>query len=63
MLRRIVYMDAVMILVEHLLLLLRILVTWPRPHTRHHPILLHPLQLVVIKRLLLHLLLSERLLW
>ena len=61
MFRRIIHMDAVVVLVEHLLLLLLllgILVTWLRPHIGHHSILLHPLHLVVIE-LLVHLLLGE----
>ena len=56
MLRRVVHMDAVVMLVEHCLLL-RILVAWAWSHIGHHSTL-HPLHMVVIE-LLLHLLLRE----
>jgi hypothetical protein len=58
-LRRVVHVDAVVMLVEHRLLLLlwRILVARAWSHIGHHSIL-HPLHMVVIE-LLLHLLLRE----
>lgn len=56
-LRRVVHMDSVVALVEHCLLLLRVLVARAWSHIGHHSVL-HPLHMVVIE-LCLHLLLRE----